>query len=142
VLRLGRSAELLKLIAQLHRQLRALCLLRPCLNALAEFGIECEAFGEEVLELSLGEDHELGVLAGDGALDRALLELVGAACNFRWHAGSVVFEAGTDAEALFVVLSGSVQIVDVRDGREVEIARAGPGNFFGEQSLLLRRMHS
>jgi CRP/FNR family transcriptional regulator, cyclic AMP receptor protein len=74
--------------------------------------------------------------------DRALVELVGAACNFRWHEGSVVFEQESDAEALFVVLSGSVQIVDFEDGREVEIASAGPGQFFGEHSLLLRRRHS
>jgi CRP-like cAMP-binding protein len=74
--------------------------------------------------------------------DRALLELVGAACNFRWRAGSVVFEQETEAEALFVVLSGSVRILDVRDGREVKIASAGPGQSFGEHSLLLRRTHS
>jgi CRP-like cAMP-binding protein len=74
--------------------------------------------------------------------DGALLQLVGAACNFRWRAGSVVFEPGTEAEALFVVLSGSVRILDVRDGREVEIASAGPGQFFGEHSLLLRQTHS
>ena len=74
--------------------------------------------------------------------ERALLELVGAACNFRWRAGGVVFEQGTEAEALFVVLSGSVRILDVRDGREIEIASAGPGQFFGEHSLLLRRTHS
>jgi CRP/FNR family cyclic AMP-dependent transcriptional regulator len=74
--------------------------------------------------------------------DRALLQLVGAACNFRWRAGSVVFEQGTEAEALFVVLSGGVRILEVRDGREVEIASAGPGQFFGEHSLLLRRTHS
>jgi CRP/FNR family cyclic AMP-dependent transcriptional regulator len=74
--------------------------------------------------------------------DRALLELVAAACNFRWQAGSVVFESGSDAEALFVVLSGGVQIVDVESGCEVEIAYAGPGQFFGEHSLLLRRTHS
>ena len=74
--------------------------------------------------------------------DRALLELVGAACNFHWRAGGVVFEQGTEAEALFVVLSGSVRILDVHEGREVEIATAGPGQFFGEHSLLLRRTHS
>jgi CRP-like cAMP-binding protein len=74
--------------------------------------------------------------------DRALLELVGAACNFHWRAGGIVFEEGTEAEALFVVLSGSVRIRDIREGREVEIATAGPGQFFGEHSLLLRRTHS
>jgi CRP-like cAMP-binding protein len=74
--------------------------------------------------------------------DRALLDLVGAACNFCWHAGSVVFEQQSEADALFVVISGSVRIVDVADGREVEIASPGTGQFFGEHSLLLRRMHS
>jgi CRP/FNR family cyclic AMP-dependent transcriptional regulator len=74
--------------------------------------------------------------------DSALLELVGAACNFRWNPGSLVFEEGSEAEALFVVLSGKVQILDIDDGREVEIASAGPGQFFGEHSLLLRRAHS
>lgn len=74
--------------------------------------------------------------------DRALLELVGAACNFRWRAGNIVFEQGSDAEALFVVLSGRVQIVEIEGDREIEIASAGPGEFFGEHSLLLRRTHS
>ena len=74
--------------------------------------------------------------------DGALVDLVGASCNFRWHEGSVVFEQGSDAEALFVVLEGRVKIVDFDGGREVEIASAGPGQFFGEHSLLLRRRHS
>lgn len=74
--------------------------------------------------------------------DGALVDLVGASCNFRWHEGSVVFEEESDAEALFVVLEGSVQIVEVDGGSEVEIASAGPGQFFGEHSLLLRRKHS
>jgi CRP/FNR family transcriptional regulator, cyclic AMP receptor protein len=74
--------------------------------------------------------------------DRSLLELVGAACNFRWSGGGVVFDKGADAEALFVVVSGSVRIVDLLDGREVEIATVGPGQFLGEHSLVLRRTHS
>lgn len=40
------------------------------------------------------------------------------------------------------MLSGSVRILDVHEGREVEIATAGPGQFFGEHSLVLRRTHS
>jgi CRP-like cAMP-binding protein len=74
--------------------------------------------------------------------DHALLELVGASCNFFWGSGAVVFEKGAEAEALFVVLSGSVCILDVDDGREVEIAKVEEGQFFGEHSLLLRRTHS
>ena len=74
--------------------------------------------------------------------DRALLELVGACCNFCWRSGGRVFDKGEEADALFVVLSGSVDIVDVEDGREVAIADVGPGQFFGEHSLLLERTHS
>ena len=53
-----------------------------------------------------------------------------------------MFEKGEEADALFVVLAGSVEIVDVADGREVAIAQVGPGEFFGEHSLLLERTHS
>jgi CRP-like cAMP-binding protein len=74
--------------------------------------------------------------------DRALLELVGATCNFSWRAGSVVFDKGSESAALFVVLSGSIRILDVDGGQEVEVARVGPGEFFGEQSLLRERTHS
>ena len=74
--------------------------------------------------------------------ERALLELVGASCNFCWHAGGLVFEKGSQADALFVVLSGSVEIVDVGDGGESPIAKVGAPGFFGEHSLLLERTHS
>ena len=74
--------------------------------------------------------------------EQALLELVGASCNFCWRAGGLVFEQGEQADALYVVLSGSVEIVDVEDGRESSIAHVRPGEFFGEHSLLLQRTHS
>ena len=74
--------------------------------------------------------------------DGALLDLVGATCNFSWRAGSVVFDKGSESAALFVVLSGSIRIIDVDGGREIELARVGPGQFFGEQSLLRERTHS
>ena len=72
----------------------------------------------------------------------ALLELVGASCNFCWHAGGLVFEKGEEADVLYVVLSGSVEILDVENGRENPVARVGAGAFFGEHSLLLQRVHS
>ena len=74
--------------------------------------------------------------------DAGLLELVGASCNFCWRAGGLVFEKGEEADALFVVISGAVEIVEVEDGRERAIARVGAGGFFGEHSLLLQRTHS
>src|SRR5918911_459502 len=66
--------------------------------------------------------------------DETLLELVGDSANLFWPAGSTVFTKGAPSEGLFVVLSGSVGIVG-EDG--AELAVLGPGEFFGEQSLLL-----
>ena len=74
--------------------------------------------------------------------DNAVLQIVGASANLSWRAGSVVFEKGTPGDALFIVLSGEVVIVDVVDGDEAEIARVGPGEFFGEISLLTDSTHS
>lgn len=74
--------------------------------------------------------------------DRTLLKVVGASSNLFWRDGGCVFEKGSDAEALYIVLSGGVRIVDVRDEGDVEVARVGPGDFFGELSLLLNAVHS
>lgn len=74
--------------------------------------------------------------------DRDLLRIVGASVNLSWPAGSMVFEKESPGEALYIVLAGKVRIFDQIDGREVEIARTGPGDFFGEMSLLLDTMHT
>lgn len=74
--------------------------------------------------------------------DRDLLRIVGASVNLSWPAGAMIFEKGSPGEALFVVLSGEVRIFDVINGAEFEIARTGPGNFFGEMSLMLDTTHT
>ena len=74
--------------------------------------------------------------------DNAVLQIVGASANLSWRAGALVFEKGTPGDALFIVLSGEVTILDVVDGEEVEIARVAPGEFFGELSLLTDSTHS
>jgi CRP/FNR family transcriptional regulator len=74
--------------------------------------------------------------------DRTLLRIVGASANLMWSASSVIFEKGSAAEALFIILSGRVQILDVVDGEQVEIATLEPGDFFGELALLLHTVHS
>jgi CRP-like cAMP-binding protein len=74
--------------------------------------------------------------------DRDLLRIVGASVNLSWPAGAMVFEKGSPGEALYVVLSGEVRIFDEIDGAEFEIARTGPGNFFGEMSLMLDTTHT
>jgi len=76
-----------------------------------------------------------------GLDDHTLLRIVGASVNLFWRAGSTIFEAGSESEALYIVLSGKVRVFEVVDGQEVEVSRVGPGNSFGELSLLLRRTH-
>jgi len=74
--------------------------------------------------------------------DHELLDIVGASTNLAWPAGAVVFAKGSPSEALYIVLSGSVRISDVVDGRRVDVAKVGPGASFGELSLLLHTTHS
>ena len=71
-----------------------------------------------------------------------LLCIVGASVNLRWPANSHVFTKGSPGEALYVVLSGEVRIYDEVDDREVEIARTGPGDYFGEMSLIEDTTHT
>ena len=74
--------------------------------------------------------------------DSTLLKIVGASENLFWREGSTVFEKGSEAEGLYIVLSGCIRIFDVEDGRETEIVRVQPGEFFGELSLLLETTHT
>ena len=50
--------------------------------------------------------------------------------------GSLVVQAGEQGHCLYVVLEGLVQVTVDADGREVELARLGTGDFFGEVSLV------
>ena len=85
----------------------------------------------------------LKAVPGFGLLQEAdLLEIIGASVNLVWPAGECVFSKDTPAEALYIVLSGTVQIYDEVDGKDIEIARTGPGDYFGESSLLAETTHS
>jgi len=77
-----------------------------------------------------------------GLDDATLLEIVGdSACLF-WSAGSAVFAKGDPADALYVVLSGRARIFDHTGGAEDEVARIGPGDYFGEHAVLFHTVHS
>ena len=71
-----------------------------------------------------------------------LIRVVGASVNLFWPAGSHVFVKDSPGEALYVVLSGKVRIFDVVGGVEIPIAETGPGDFFGEMSLLADTTHT
>jgi hypothetical protein len=51
-------------------------------------------------------------------------------------AGEVVFQAGDPGDALYLVVSGEVEVVHEDGGGEHLIAALGPGEFFGEMALL------
>ncbi|WP_395665300.1 mechanosensitive ion channel family protein [Methylocella sp.] len=51
--------------------------------------------------------------------------------------GDEVIGRGVVADALGVVLTGAVAVIEGRDGREHELVRLGSGDYFGEDGLLL-----
>lgn len=74
-----------------------------------------------------------------GALDeRTLLAIVGDSANLFWPKDGKVFERGTPADGLYIVVSGGVRVL----GEEgAEVAVLAPGAYFGEFSLLLGTDH-
>ncbi len=53
------------------------------------------------------------------------------------EAGRVVIEEGESSQEMFVVLGGELEVVKKsRDGHEVMVALIGPGDWFGEMSIL------
>lgn len=70
--------------------------------------------------------------------DPTLLQIVGDSVNLVWPAGARVFENGTPSSGLFVVLNGRVRVLGANDA---ELAELGPGEHFGELSLLLGTTH-
>jgi CRP-like cAMP-binding protein len=73
--------------------------------------------------------------------DRLLLRVVGASANLFWPSGSVVFEKGSPSEGLYIVLSGCISIQD-DETADPDVARIGPGDYFGELSLLRNTQHT
>lgn len=75
------------------------------------------------------------LFAGLSGLDLEALE--GMLRTRRLKAGEAVFLAGDTGSSLFIIGSGRVRIgVNSVDGREKVLALPGPGDFFGELSLL------
>jgi uncharacterized protein YhbP (UPF0306 family) len=77
-------------------------------------------------ELPVGE---VGVIAGK--LQRVEAE-----------AGSTIARQGAPADKFLIVLDGEVEVVREDDGRSESITTLGPGDFFGEVSVLLEAQRS
>src|SRR5688572_20640069 len=85
----------------------------------------------------------LGAIPDFSPLDEEnLLTMVGESMNLVWKQGSRIFEHGTPGDALYVILSGTIAIHDGYSTEGHVVAELGPGDYFGELSLLLNTMHS
>jgi len=56
-----------------------------------------------------------------------------------YRAGEVIIEQDAEGRGLFLIVSGTVQVTGREDGEEVFLARLGPGDLFGEISLVMRK---
>jgi small-conductance mechanosensitive channel len=69
--------------------------------------------------------------------DEALHQLATLARSALYGAGETIIRQGEPGEALFIIEKGEVDVMLERPGEApVEVARLGPGSFFGEMSLL------
>ena len=69
--------------------------------------------------------------------DEALHQLATLARNALYGAGETIIRQGDPGEALFIIEKGEVDVSLERPGETpLEVARLGPGSFFGEMSLL------
>ena len=75
----------------------------------------------------------MNLLTGYMFADRALRESAGLR---ECAAGEIVFEEGSPADALFVVVQGRIEIVRTISSGEVKLSEVGPNGVFGEMGLL------
>lgn len=94
----------------------------------------------EVLQLFAGERLRRSVLMTSplfAGLDPALTERVAVAFEPRdVAAGAGLIEQGAPSEGLYVVLNGAVDVVAKAEIGSVRLKQLGPGDVFGEMSLL------
>jgi len=59
-----------------------------------------------------------------------------------YETGQIIFNQGDLARSFFIILDGQVEVVRRRNGVEELVATLGPGEYFGEISLLLGVRHT
>jgi small-conductance mechanosensitive channel len=79
--------------------------------------------------------EEVGLL--DSLSEQQIRRLASDCRELRFAAGEPVIRQGEPGGSMFVILHGSVDVTAVdKDVGPVELARLGPGEFFGEMSLM------
>ena len=59
-----------------------------------------------------------------------------------YEAGETIFQQGELARNFYIVLNGQVQVLRQHDGQSTPVATLGPGEYFGEMSLLHGDRHT
>jgi CRP-like cAMP-binding protein len=88
-----------------------------------------------VPKLTAGELREIGLFGAlsDEVLDRLATTLT----VVTPEAGNVLFREGEEANAMFLVVGGEVEVLKrSRHGIEARVAVLGPGDWFGEMSIV------
>jgi signal transduction histidine kinase len=80
--------------------------------------------------------RQIPLFAGLGA--GQLAQLCTASQQVAVKAGDIVIEEGAPGEALFIILSGELEITKRADGHDIVLASRKAGEFLGEMSLLER----
>ena len=62
--------------------------------------------------------------------------------NFHYEPGQAIIQQGELADAFYVIVRGTVEVVREEDGRETTLAHLGAGESFGEIGLLQHRRRS
>lgn len=72
-----------------------------------------------------------------GLMDEALERVVGMLTERRYAAGSTVFREGEQGRSMYVVHTGElITCKSGGSGRNIKLMRLGPGDFFGETTLI------
>jgi CRP-like cAMP-binding protein len=75
--------------------------------------------------------------------ERDLAEIAGLQIERRFPKGAVIFEEGTLGDYMYLIQEGQVKVTKMsEDGREKILEILGPGDFFGEMSVLDREPRS
>lgn len=60
----------------------------------------------------------------------------GGVSRVHYDAGQIIFRQGELYRSFYIIISGKVQVFREQNGREIEVATLGPGQFFGEIAIL------
>lgn len=96
-----------------------------------------QAYTSRTAEPQANMEHSLEIQLFQDLPREALEVLMQRLVALQLSSGELVFRQGDPSSSLFIITHGFVQVSHTRDdGDERDIARLGPGDFFGEWGLL------